>query len=166
MKDKLLRYVLVVSLLLNISFLGAAGYTHYNNTRNRPVPLGDRTSGQASIDNCSIGGSHLFEELGLGSKQQKAFQEKASPFHATLAKKRQDIDRLRTSLLTQMRSAQPDGKAIEDIVARINHLQEEMQQTVVSHMLEFKSMLNPDQQKKFFDLVDRAMANRIETQCP
>ncbi|MEW6666374.1 MAG: periplasmic heavy metal sensor [Thermodesulfobacteriota bacterium] len=163
MRDSLLRYGLMVSLLLNFSFLGAAGYTHYSNTRNRPAPFGGGTTG---VDNCGIGGRHLFEELGLGPEQRKTFEGKAAPFHAALAQKRLEVDRLRASLLALMRSDKPEGKSIGDTVARISGLQEEMQNTVVSHMLEFKSMLNSDQQKKFFDLVDRAMANRPEMPCP
>jgi len=33
-------------------------------------------------------------------------------------------------------------------------------------MIEFKSMLDRDQQKKFLDLVEGAMAQRREMQCP
>jgi hypothetical protein len=165
MKDSLLKYGLVLSLLLNISFLGAAGYTHYTNTRTRPAPFGG-ASGQAPIADCAIGGSHLFEELGLGPEQRKVFEGKAAPFHAALAQKRQEVDRLRASLLTLMRTTQPDDEAVLENIARINHAQEEMQKTVVSHMLEFKSMLNPAQQKKFFDLIDWAVASRPEMPYP
>ena len=64
------------------------------------------------------------------------------------------MDSLRGSLLTLMRADNPDGKAIEATIASINKAQEEMQKTVVSHMLEFKSMLDKDQQKKFMDMID------------
>ena len=69
-------------------------------------------------------------------------------FHTRLTKKRQEVDRLRVSLVALMRADNPDNKAIEATIAQINKIQEEMQKMVVSHMLEFKSMLDKDQQKK------------------
>jgi hypothetical protein len=41
-----------------------------------------------------------------------------------------------------------------------------MQKLIVAHMLEFKSMLDKDQQQKFFDLIQRAMTRMQEIQCP
>ncbi len=59
-----------------------------------------------------------------------------------------------------MRADNPDQKAIEATIAQINKAQEEMQKTVVAHMLEFKSMLDKEQQKRFLDLIETAMADR------
>ena len=109
---------------------------------------------------------HLFEALSLSPEQQKLFEEKAPLFHAALDKKREKVDRLRGSVFDLMGSDHPDNKAIETIIAEINGVQEEMQKMVVVHMLQFKSMLDKDQQKKFFDLIQGAMAGRQEVQCP
>ena len=63
----------------------------------------------------------------------------------------------------------PRGRANDPVratIAEINGVQEEMQKMVVAHMLEFKSMLDKDQQKKFFDLIQGAMTRRQGMQCP
>ncbi len=65
-----------------------------------------------------------------------------------------------------MRADNPDQKAIEATIAQINKTQEEMQKTVVAHMLEFKSMLDKDQQQKFLNMIEGAMGQRGEMQCP
>ena len=65
-----------------------------------------------------------------------------------------------------MRADNPDGKAIGATIAHINKEQEQMQKSVVSHMLEFKSMLDKDQQKKFMDMIEGAMGERKEAVCP
>ena len=162
MRDNMLKYILIISLVLNFSFLGAAGYTHYKQTRYRPTPFGYGVPAHGPLS----GSTHLFEELGLRPEQLAAFHEKALPFHAAMAKKRVEVDRLRTALFGLMRGDKPDQKAIEATIVQINTAQEEMQKTVVAHMLEFKSMLDRDQQQKFLNMIEGAMGQRKEAMCP
>ena len=165
MKDNLLKYILILSLLLNFSLLGAAGYTYYQKTRHQTSPFGFGVPGRVPVGSCSIQ-PHLFESLSLRPEQQKLFEQKAPLFHAALDKKREKVDRLRGSLFDLMRADYPDNKAIEATIAEMKRIQEEMQKMVVAHMLEFKSMLDKDQQKKFFDLIQGTMMRRQEIQCP
>jgi hypothetical protein len=88
------------------------------------------------------------------------------PFHAAIAKKRQQVDALRASLFGLMRADKPDQKVIEATIVQINRAQEEMQKTVVAHMLEFKSMLDKDQQQKFLNMIEGAMGQHSQMQCP
>jgi Spy/CpxP family protein refolding chaperone len=164
MKDSILKYILIVSLLLNVSLLGTAAYTHFRQTRFGPPPFAGL--GGPPGQPAPFGPSMFFEQLSLKPEQVKLFQQKAGVFHSGLMKKRQEVDRLRVSLLALMRADNPDNKAIEGAIARINKEQEEMQKSVVSHMLEFKSMLNKEQQKKFMDMIDGAMTQRKEAACP
>ena len=99
-------------------------------------------------------------------EQVKLFRQKAEVFHGSLARKRQEVDSLRGSLIALMRLDNPDTGAIDAAIVQINAAQQEMQKSVVSHMLEFKSMLDKDQQKKFIDMIDGAMKGRKEAVCP
>jgi Spy/CpxP family protein refolding chaperone len=164
MKDNILKYILVVSLLLNFSFLGAAGYTYYHQTRYRASPFGYGLPGRVPVGS-SIQ-PHLFEALSLKPEQRKLFEQKAPLFHEALDKKREKVDQLRRSLFDLMGGDHPDSKAIEETISEINGVQEDMQKMVVAHMLQFKSMLDRDQQKKFFDLIEKAMTRRQEIGCP
>ena len=165
MKNNLVKYILILSLLLNFSLLGAAGYAYYQRNRNLPAPFGYGTSGQAPT--CSSIHPYLFEALSLKPEQRKLFEEKAQLFHEALDQKGAGVDRLRESLMELMRADHPDSKAIEGRIAEINRVQEDMQKMIVAHMLDFKSMLGKEQQKKFFDLMQgAAMANQQEIQCP
>jgi Spy/CpxP family protein refolding chaperone len=164
MKNNLLKYILIVSLLLNFSLLGAAGYTHYRQTRFRPPPFAGLIGGPAHQG--YFGPGMLFEGLSLKPEQIKLFQQKAGEFHSGLAKERREVDRLRTSLIALMRADNPDRKTIETTITQINKIQEDMQKTVVSHMLEFKSLLGKDQQQKFLDLIEGAMGQRMGEVCP
>jgi len=160
MKDNILRYLLILSLILNVSLLSAAGYAHYRQTRYVPpqsslkVPFPPATAGQ----------EHFFQRLSLKPDQIKRFQAKAKLFHEALDRKRAQVYRLRGELLDLMRAVKPDRKAIEGAVARISGTQKEIQEMAVSHMLEFKSLLDKDQQERFFDLIEGAMAGRLAAQ--
>ena len=165
MKNNILRYVLILSLVLNFSLLGAAGYSYYQQNRHRPLPFGYGTPGQVPAGCTSIQ-PYLFEALALKPEQRRLFEQKAPLFHQALDKNRQEVDRLRRSLFDLMGVDYPDNKVIEATIAEINGVQEAMQKLVVAHMLQFRSMLDKDQQKKFFDLVQGAMTKRQEVQCP
>lgn len=165
MKNNLVRYVLVLSLLLNFSFLGAAGYTYYQRNRHPPAPFGYGPPGRVPAG-CPSTQPHLFEALSLKPEQRKLFEKKAPLFHEALEKKGKEVDRLRRSLFELMGADHPDSQAIQATIAEINGVQEDMQKLIVAHMLEFKSMLDKDQQQKFFDLIQRAMTRMQEIQCP
>jgi uncharacterized membrane protein len=165
MKDNLLKYILVLSLLLNFSLLGAAGYTYYQQNRHPPALFGFVAPARVPVGSSSFH-PHLFEALSLKPEQRKLFEQKALLFHEALDKKREKVDRLRRSLFDLMRADYRDSKAIETTIAEINGVQEDMQKMVVAHILEFKSMLDKGQQKKFFDLIQGAMTRRQEIQCP
>ena len=76
------------------------------------------------------------------------------------------MERLREGLFGFIRTDNPDSQAIQGTIIQINRTQEDMQRMVVAHMLEFKSLLDKNQQKKFLDLIEGAMAKRKEALCP
>ena len=110
--------------------------------------------------------THIFETLALKPDQLRIFQEKAGLFHEALDKKQTRVAALRISLLDLMRADNPDRNAIQAAIAEISEAQREMQESVVAHMLEFKSMLDKDQAKKFLGLIQGAMTEKGGVQCP
>ena len=161
MQNKTVKFVLILSLLLNISMLASAVYTHYTQPRFKSRPFADH--GQKPGE---LGAIHLFEELSLKPDQLRRMQHKAMAFHADLERKWQQIDQRRMSLLTLMRMDNPDKKVIETTIAEITGLQHDVQKMAVAHMLEFKGMLDKDQQKRFLDLIEGAMKKSSGLPCP
>ena len=161
MKNNMLKFVLVFSLLLNMSILASAGYTHYRQSRYQALPPGPGV--QVFGEHVP---AHLFQDLSLKPEQLKTMQQKALTFHADLNRKGQEIDQKRFSLVALIRADSPDSKAIDTTVAEINRLQLDVQKTAVAHMLEFKGMLDKDQQKRFLSLIEGVMTKRTGLQCP
>ena len=156
MKNSTLKFLLVISLILNISFLGAAGYQFYKKSAYWTSPFG-----------YTVKKDHfLFEELSLRADQLKTMRETATKFRTVIDEKRQAIVSKREELITLMRQDNPDKSAIAAAVSESGGMQEDVQRMVAMHMLDMKAGLDKEQQKKFFDLIENAMTEGRQMGCP
>jgi Spy/CpxP family protein refolding chaperone len=156
MKNSTLKFLLLISLILNISFLGAAGYQYYKKSTYWTSPFGYKIEK----------GHFLFEQLSLRPDQLKTMRETATKFRAIIDEKRQAVASKRKELITLMRRDNPDRNAIAAVVSEINGMQEEMQRMIAMHMLDMKAGLDKEQQKKFLNLIDNAMTEERQMGCP
>jgi len=155
MKNSALKFLLLISLILNISFLGAAGYQYYKKSTYWISPFGHKIQKN----------HYLFEELSLRPDQMKSMKETAIKFRSVVDERRQVIASKRKELITLMRRDNPDSKAIEDVVAEISNMQEKMQKMIAMHMLKMKAGLDKEQQMKFIDLIETAMTEGRQMGC-
>ena len=153
MKICFLKMALTVSLLFNLSVLGAAGYFYYQKNRYWETPFGVKVRKDR----------FLFEELSLRPDQIKKMREKAIPFRAEIDRKRQEIAAKRNYLIGLLRADAPDARAIKTAVSEISRIQEEVQGMAAAHILQEKAALDKEQQKKFLDLIENAM---MQKGCP
>ena len=156
MKNNLLKFALAASLVLNLTVFATAGYHYYQQSRYWESPFGKVMEKD----------KFLFEELSLKPEQLTAMKNKAIPFRAEIDRRRLEIDAKRKVLVALMRHQNPDKKAVDATIREISGQQEEMQRMIVDHMLEIKSSLGMDQQRKFFDLIERNMAGSGQISCP
>ena len=155
MKNSTLKFLLFISLILNISFLGAAGYQYYKKSTYWTSPFGHKMQKN----------HFLFEELALKPDQMKTMKETAIKFRAVVDEKRQAMASGRKELIALMRQDNPDSKAIEGVVSEISKMQEEMQRMIAMHMLKMKAGLDKQQQMKFIDLIETAMTEGRQMGC-
>lgn len=156
MRSAKLKFILIVSLLLNFSLLAAAGFQYFRQSGYWASPFGIKIKKERFI----------FEELPLRPDQAKAMRGKAVPFRAEIDKKRLEIARKKKELLTVMRADNPNEKAIDDITAEISSMQEDMQRLITAHILEEKALLDKKQQEKFLDLLEKTMTEGGQAECP
>jgi Spy/CpxP family protein refolding chaperone len=156
MKISFLKIALAVSLIFNLTVLGAAGYFYYAKSTFWVSPFGARTPKD----------KFLFEELSLRPDQIKKMREKAMQFRVEIVKKRQEIAERRGRLLRLMRADAPDEHAIKSAIAEISGIQAKMEEMVATHILRMKAILDKDQQKKFIDLIENAMSKGRQPGCP
>ncbi|MDA8163905.1 MAG: periplasmic heavy metal sensor [Desulfobacteraceae bacterium] len=143
MRAGFLKIALAVSLLFNLSALGAAGYFYAERHNCWVSPWGARMGKD----------KFLFEELALRPDQMQKMREKAIPFRALIDSRREEIAQKREHLFTLLRSDVPDVNAIKATVAEISGIRAEIEGMVATHILEFKNSLDKDQQKRFLDLL-------------
>ena len=156
MKNSLLKFALAASLILNLTVIATAGYRYYAQSRMWVSPFGKVMEKD----------KFLFEELSLKPEQMAEMKKKAMPFRAEIDRRRQEIVEKRKELVALMRDQNTDKKAIDRTITEISAKQEEMQRMVVGHMIEVKSSLDADQQRKFFDLIEKNMGGGGPMGCP
>ena len=148
MRNSILKFSLAASLILNISILATAGYMYYKQSDYWVSPFGAKMKKDR----------FLFEELSLRPEQLKTMKERAMVFRAEIDRRRKEIAEKKMTMLNFMRADVPDRRAIDTAISDISRIQEDMQRVVAMHILEEKATLDKDQQKKFFDLIEDAMA--------
>ncbi len=149
MKSSFLRFVFIISIIFNISIIATAGYIVYKH----------RLSG-SRLSEMSKRERFIFEKISLRPDQIKALNEKSAAFSAEIEKKRDEIMRERKALLSLLRDDSAGKEAIDGEISRISNVQEDIQRAAAAHILEEKSLLDRDQQKQFFDLLERSISER------
>jgi len=156
MNNSTVKYLLLISALLNLTILGTIGYRHYQRNTHWTSPFGQ----QMPRD------QFLFEKLGLKPEQVGSMKKKAIPFRADIDRRRTELAGKRRHLVALMRQDAPNLPAIRSLIAEISSIQEEMQLRISAHMLEVKAMLDKKQQQQFLDLIENAMNTGRRTGCP
>jgi Spy/CpxP family protein refolding chaperone len=132
--------VLFLSLAVNTGVLATVGYYYYfkaSPTPSAPCPM-------------SPGDSHLYQSLGLSDTQL------AQKFHGRLAELGAAIEG-KKEFLVDLLTKDEDPASIENLRKQMANIQDEIQKEVITHIIESKKILNPNQQQRFFDLMRQSM---------
>ena len=146
MRSKWLTFTLILSLAVNAAVLATMGYHYYVNAFTSPsapcpMPPGD---------------SHLYQSLGLSNTQLAKMEPLAREFHGRIAELGAAMGEKKETLVTLL---QKDGDPvkIENLRKEMAGIQDEIQKEVIAHITELKKILDPGQQKRFFDLMRQSM---------
>ena len=143
MKGKLLKFILIISLLLNFSILAVAGYFYCRDSGCRGI----------SSDRATRKRAFLSKKLGLTPDQQKILEEKDIAFRKSVREIRDEVMRKRRLLLDLLGKDNPDRDAINAILSEIAALEKQTQVLVVDHILEERAVFNKEQQAKYSELL-------------
>jgi Spy/CpxP family protein refolding chaperone len=150
-----LQFALVASLILNVTFVGSAGYVAYRRHFAWLPPISETIPRDR----------FLFDELALRPGQRKALQENAIPFRTGLDRCRREVVTARNELLALIKKDKTDRKAIDAVLARISVRQLEMQHRITDHLIAEKALLDPEQQRKFLDLIEKGLTGCGHGEC-
>jgi len=155
MKGKLLIVVLTLSLVVNASVVVTIGYHYWRNaclTPSVPCPLNQEDH-------------HPYQELSLSSEQLAKMTSLADSFHRRLNELEAGIEAKRNLLIDLLGDEKIDLPRTEAIRKEIAAFQDEVQKEVIAHIAESKKIMNPDQQKRFIELL-RASSNNGRVHSP
>jgi Spy/CpxP family protein refolding chaperone len=152
MRSKWLIFALVLSLAINAAVLATMGYHYYlgaSGKTSAPCPLSPEDS-------------HLYQSLGLSNAQLAKIDPLARKFHGRIAELGAAMEEKKEVLVTLLQK-NSDPVKIENLRKEMAGIQDEIQREVIAHITELKKILDPDQQKRFFDLMRQSM---IRAQSP
>ncbi|MCX5826289.1 MAG: periplasmic heavy metal sensor [Deltaproteobacteria bacterium] len=155
MKRKLLVIILTLSLVVNASAVATIGYHYWRNTcftPSAPCPLNPEDH-------------HPYQELGLSAEQLIKMASLSDSFHRRLNELESSVAAKRNLLIDSLGENQIDLLRTEAIRKEIAAFQDEVQKDVIAHIAESKKILNPDQQKRFIELL-RASVNKGRLNSP
>jgi Spy/CpxP family protein refolding chaperone len=138
--------VLFLSLAVNAGALVTVGYYYYLNasqTPSAPCPM-------------SPGDSHLYQSMGLSNVQLSKMEPIAQKFHARLGELASAMEGKKV-LLVDLLQKEGDPMKIEGLRKEMAGIQDEIQKEVITHIMESKKILDPDQQQRFFNLMKQTM---------
>ena len=74
-------------------------------------------------------------------------------FSEDIDQKREILNHKRNELVELISQPTPEAEKIDSLLVEIGNAQTELEKDVVNHILHEKELLNPEQQKKFLDLI-------------
>jgi hypothetical protein len=143
MKGKLLIVVLTLSLVVNASAVATIGYHYWRNTcltPSAPCPLNREDH-------------HPYQDLGLSPEQLAKMASLSDLFHRRVNELEAGTEAKRNLLIDCLGETEIDLPRTEAIRKEIAGYQDEIQKEVIAHIAESKKIMNPDQQKRFIELL-------------
>jgi Spy/CpxP family protein refolding chaperone len=146
MSRKTLGWLLIFSVIINVSTLATVGYYRWFKEKRHSFAI-DRSAHQ----------QFLKKKLGLTEDQSQKIEELRSELWQQIKPLKSQLDDERHQFFQMVNQ---DSVNIQDVyrsIDRISELQKQMQRKTAENMLAHQSILTPEQRKKFFSM----MANRM-----
>lgn len=141
MREKLIIFLLIFSLTVNVAALITMGYFWGKS--------------ETPVEPVFRGGTHpsLVSELPLDNGQRRKMHNLRRSLVEEIFPIRDELMTKREELVGLLTVETPDLNAIDKKLSEINRLQSKTQHAVIDRLLKEKEFLTPSQQKKYFDLI-------------
>ncbi len=146
MKEKLIIFLLIFSLTINLAALVTMGYF-----------WGRGESGGEAVFERSGESSRLGSRLSLDKVQQRKMRGMRGSLFEGIKPVRDELEAKREDLVNLLTTEDPDRMVIDQKIGEINVLQSQIQHAVIDNLLREKEFLNPMQQKEYFDVISRRL---------
>lgn len=148
MKRNWLVYLVIFSLALNLSTLGALVYFRYQPPPDSPEMVGGKLHG---------GFFKFLHSLNLDPEQQKLLKQNFPPHRQQIKALRQQLNQQRQQLYDLINQPQPNEADIAAQITAINNIQNALEQEMARFLLEVKRNLRPEQQDQLLQKVGQRL---------
>jgi Spy/CpxP family protein refolding chaperone len=138
-KRNLLVLFLILLTVVNVAALATIAY-HRVHAKRPFLPMGRPDERR----------NFLRQELGLSEQQAKEFQTHVERFRTEMGPIHDSIRIMRAELMSELSRQEPDAARLNQLAEEIGALEVDLKKKSITHMLEGKALLTPEQQKKFF----------------
>lgn len=140
MKRKLIILGILLLIAINISALATVGYRW-------------RCGHKGKACGACAPGEYICQRLSLSDSQKQNMEVCRKVFSEDIDQKREILNHKRNKLVELISQPAPEAEKIDSLLKEIGAAQTELEKDVVNHILHEKGLLNPEQQKKFLDLI-------------
>ena len=147
MRTKGRSLILIFSLAINAAVLGVCGYHYYRYT----------CAASSAYCPLSPGDQHFYQGLGLSDSQLERMEPLARTFHVKLDELSRETEKKRELLVNLLSREEVDTGRIERLRKDMASIQDQIQREVITHLLDVRKILNPEQKEHFFALLRRSM---------
>ena len=141
MKKNLVILFLVLLTIVNIAALATFAY-HRFHPKGPFHPMGRPDTPESFIK----------RELDLNEGQAKEFEAQAKRFEEEIEPIRDSLEAKRSDLMNEIMAKEPSMDKLNKLSEEIGALHAKLEKRTSLHLLQGKSLLTPEQQKKFFSL--------------
>ena len=99
--------------------------------------------------------SYLYKELALSESQLKKMELFRKSLESRMKGIKKELREKRVDLVDLLTESEPDRKKINEKLIEIESLQGNLQRLIIEHLLKQKTVLDPEQQKMFFSLIEK-----------
>jgi Spy/CpxP family protein refolding chaperone len=156
MKKNLIILFLVLLTIVNVAALATIAYHRFQPKGHFP-PEGRPPDMHKDF---------IQQELGLNEKQAKEFRAHFERGRKETEPILDSIEVKRMALMDELSANEPDKDRLNRLAEEIGSLQAELQKKMIVHLLEGKSLLTPEQQKKLFSLFKEVRGREGEFRGP
>jgi Spy/CpxP family protein refolding chaperone len=142
MKRNIVYSAAIILTIVNLAALSTLLYNRWNSTQSSS--LADRRDQRFE---------QMKRELALSAEQSAEIAKYRTLFLTDIDSLSQQLIVARTQLAHGLFEDKADTTRVSTSLDNISRLQLSAQRKVISHLLSVKSILNPDQQKKFFAII-------------
>jgi len=146
MRKKTLSWLLIFSIIVNISTIATFSYHRWYKPKNKTYLAQSERHRES-----------LSKKLGLTEEQSAKIRELKTNFWKEIKPLKNELSRERSEFVEILKQDSVNTEEVNRKIDKISEIQRQMQHKTVENLLKHKSILTPEQSEKFISIMTRRM---------